>query len=165
MLQLISSLKEWLEELEKGNSIDVIYFDLVKAFDSVDHKILINKLNSIGINPIITRWIKNFLTNHKAVVKIEGKFSKPFYPKTGVPQGSVLGPIFFVIFIDDLTHRIPQNIKLKLFADDLKLYNTVNNEENESELQVAINLASDWSLENKMKFSVKKNFSPKNRKS
>jgi hypothetical protein len=156
MLQLISTVKDWIEEIEKGNSIDVIYFDLEKAFDSVDHEILIDKLNTIGINPLIGRWIKNFLTNRKSVVKIDDKYSEPFYPKTGVPQGSVLGPTLFVIYINDLTARIAPNTKLKLFADDFKLYRVVNNDTDQKDLQESIIRASDWSIENKMKFSVKK---------
>jgi hypothetical protein len=92
----------------------------------------------------------------KSVVKIDKNFSKPFYPKTGVPQGSVIGPILFVIYTNDLAQRIPPNIKLKLFADGFKLYSVVNNYRDQKELQESINRASDWSIENKMKFSVAK---------
>jgi retron-type reverse transcriptase len=73
-------------------------FDLEKSFDNVNHKILIEKLVSIGINPLIIRWIKNFLINREALVMIDSDYSQPFYPKTCVPQGSVLGPILFVIY-------------------------------------------------------------------
>ena len=97
-------------------------------------------------------WIKNFLLGRQCRVKIDKKFSEPFYPKSGVPQGSVLGPTLFLIFINDLPAIFPDNIGFKLFADDFKLYSKVNNSLDQEKLQQAINLAAEWSNKNNLDF-------------
>ena len=158
VLQLITTIKEWTTDLDKGNNIDVIYFDLEKAFDQVNHEILINKLTLVGINPLIIRWITNFLIRRNYFIKIDNQFSDSFTPLTGVPQGSVLGPILFAIYINDLVEQLPPNVESKLFADDLKIYKSVNSIAEQIELQNAIDSCLVWTQKNKMNFSSKKTF-------
>ena len=124
--QLIEVLDDWTEQLDNKNAIDTIYLDFQKAFDTVPHQRLINKLQSYGICGKILGWIKDFLANRKQKVVINGTGSNWISVTSGIPQGSVLGPILFTIYINDLPDVV-QNI-VKLFADDTKLYAVVNEE-------------------------------------
>ena len=100
--------------------VDVILFDFAKAFDVVDHKTLLAKLNSIGVRGNLLSWLESFLCNRTMYVNVNGSRSSEVLVRSGVPQGSVLGPILFLIYVNYL----PSYIKnmCKVFADDLKLY-------------------------------------------
>nr|CAD2154539.1 unnamed protein product [Meloidogyne enterolobii] len=155
-LQILLSMQDWYTSLDRKLGTDIIYFDFEKAFDKVDHEILIRKLQEIKVDSLTIRWIANFLTNRSHIVKIDENYSQPFLPKTGVPQGTVLGPLLFLIYINDLPSHIPKNIKVKLYADDFKLYSEIKTEEDCVELQEAINNAYKWAKNNKLEFSTSK---------
>ena len=108
-----------IDLLESGAPVDMIYLDFSKAFDRVPHYRLLNKLESIGIKGRLLNVIKNFLTNRKFRVSVEGKFSSFKDILSGIPQGSVLGPLLFLIFINDLPNYVESFVKL--FADDVKI--------------------------------------------
>ena len=88
-----------------GGAVDVAYLDFAKAFDKVDHGILIRKLTNLGIGGSVLRWIHEFLTNRKQVVVVEGEKSEEGQVKSGVPQGSVLGPLLFLIQVGDIDKK------------------------------------------------------------
>ena len=116
LTNLLEVLEEWTEILDGGDCLDVIYLDLKKAFDTVPHRRLIAKLKAYGIRGEVIKWVECFLKNRKQRVKLNGASSDEADVLSGVPQGSVLGPILFLVYINDL----PDNIrsKIKLFADD-----------------------------------------------
>ena len=107
-LQLLSVLDKWTKALDDGGQIDVIYTNFVKAFDKVPHRRLISKLKSYGINSGIIKWIEAFLLARKQTVRINSSLSEWQSAISGIPQGSVLGPLLFVIYINDMPDLIEQ---------------------------------------------------------
>lgn len=147
VLQLLKMLDHWTEALDNGDSLEVLYLDIQKAFDTVPHKRLIIKLKALGIKGRLLTWIQNFLDNRTQFIKIGTTNSISFPVTSGVPQGSVLGPLLFVSYINDLPNNMKSNILM--FADDTKIYNThdgtINNLVQE-DLQELERWKSKWSL-------------------
>ena len=114
---LIAVLHDWFNALDSGKEVCVVFFDVQKAFDSVPHIPLLQKLSNIGLDPSIIRWIKSYLTNRKQYVVVEGESSSVL----PVPQGSVLGPLLFITYINDVVEQISTESNMSLFADDILL--------------------------------------------
>ena len=142
--QLLETLEEWTKELDKGNKLHVLYCDFKKAFDSVPHKRLMSKVRSYGIEGPVADWIEDFISGRKQRVNINGELSSWKPVTSGVPQGSVLGPILFIIFINDLPDAVSCGVKL--YADDTKIYAVVNSEAEARILQEEINKLFHWSV-------------------
>ena len=127
----LTNLLEYLEKVTKvwedGDPLDIIYLDFAKAFDKVPHKRLIKKLETHGISGNVSRWIKNWLTDRRQRVNINGKASNWANVLSGVPQGPVLGPLLFLIYINDIDDGIIS--KIWKFADDTKICKNIKNEE------------------------------------
>ncbi len=104
---------------DQGEPVDAVYFDSSKAFDSVCHHLLVRKMVAVGIHLKITLWVEEFLKNRTFRVKLGGHLSSEGIVKSGVPQGSVLGPLLFLIFINDLENKLTCNHLF--FAGDVKL--------------------------------------------
>ena len=119
---MIETLNEWTSALDARDSVCVAYIDFAKAFDTVSHVKLINKLCNIGISGILLQVIKSFLSERNQCTVIGSSQSEPVNLTSGVPQGSVLGPILFVIYINDIVEKLGNACRPSLFADDLKLF-------------------------------------------
>ena len=103
---------------DTGYNVIIIYFNLCKAFNKVPHQRLIDKLRNFGINNPLISWISSFLHNHYQIVKVNNTFSEPTLITRGVVQGSVLGPLLFLLYISDISKAI-KNGECLLFADNL----------------------------------------------
>ena len=143
MTNLLQAMDDWSKAIEFGHNIDVISTDFAKAFDSVPLKRLLVKLESIGIEGEVLRWLKAFLTGRRHRGNVGGELSDWVYAKSGIPQGSVLGPTLIVIFINDLPLVIKNSCKM--FADDTKLCRTIITEDDTTSLQDDIDSLVDWS--------------------
>ena len=117
VLQLLTVIDKWTEALDKGHAVDVAYCDFMKAFDKVSHPKLIHKLKMYNFGENYVKWITAFFNNRKQRVVIDWKDVT-----SGIPQGSVLGPICFVLYINDLPSSISKGSEVFLFADDTKIY-------------------------------------------
>ena len=132
---------------------DVIYFDFAKAFDSVNHDLILLKLkNKFGIDGRLLKFITDYLRDRQQQVLISGKFSSMKNARSGVPQGSILGPLLFIIFIDDIAGGISPGTHLSLYADDTKIWRQIFSDTDILRLQKDIDYLHDWSLSNKMRF-------------
>ena len=135
-------MEHWTRCIDDGTSVDVVYLDFQKAFDKVPHRRLLTKLEAYGVNGSILHWIKAFLSNRKQRVVVRGALSEWSTVTSGVPQGSVLGPILFIIYVNDLPDCIQSY--LGIFADDTKLYRPICSSEDSSILQEDIDATLQW---------------------
>jgi len=124
----------------------------------VPHKRLLSKLRSYGINGNIINWIKDFLTGRKYIVKINGSYSSWANVTSGIPQGSVLGPLLFLIYINDLIDCCKPFSKIYLFADDAKLFYHVQHPGDQQMLQKSINELVEWTQRWLLNLNTKKMF-------
>jgi hypothetical protein len=146
---LMSFCSSIFDRMDKGSEFDVIYTDFSKAFDRVDHDILLDKLRKIDNEYIPTKWIRSYLTNRKQFVKINGVRSETFEINSGVPQGSHLGPFLFCIFINDVTECF-NFAKCLVYADDIKIYAEIQHASDALELQYELKKFCQWTLLNKL---------------
>ena len=151
--QLLTTLNDFMKEYDKGNQTDVAILDFSKAFDTVPHKKLLHKLEQYGIEGCILAWLKDFLTNRKMKTVVEGEKSDDVKVDSGVPQGTVLGPLMFLCNINDL----PDTVKslVRLFADDCLLYRTIKSQSDHEKLQQDLNNLQKWADTWGMSFNAK----------
>ena len=125
-----------------GDVVDTIYMDFQKAIDSVPHQRLIGKLESYGVKGDILRWIKSFITGRTQVVRVNGSESESAPVLSGIPKGSVLGPLLFAIYINNLPEAI--NSDSLLFSDDTKVFHEITSKDDALALQLGIDSLQLW---------------------
>ena len=148
--------------IDEGDSVDVAYLDFRKAFDLVSHRHLTYKMSKYGITGQLLRWVESFLYHRTQRVVIRGSASESFAVTSGVPQGSVLGPVLFLIYINDLPLDVVS--PLSLFADDSKIFTRIVSEKNKRNsnvngneiLQKDLDTVRNWASKWKMEFNVDK---------
>ena len=153
-LQLLRYLDNCIEMIVSGSVVDTIYLDFAKAFDKVPHRRLIGKLRSYGISGNVCQWIEHFLNERSQVVSVNGEKSESVPVISGIPQGSVLGPILFIIYINDILENIGSNGLL--FADDTKIFKKIKSIKDAIDLQSDIHLLEEWSDKWLLKFNPEK---------
>ena len=152
--QLLQTIEEWSKMIEDGGQIDALYMDFSKAFDSVPHKRLLRKVRAHGIGGKLIRWIEAFLTDRSQRVVISGSRSDWTPVSSGVPQGSVLGPLLFVLYVNDLPSTVDS--PAMIFADDTKVFRSTRLVQEHRQLQEDLDAMVNWSDQWQMPFNQKK---------
>ena len=140
--QLLTLADELIKGLDKGRQLDLAILDFSKAFDRVPHERLLKKLDHYGIRGKTLEWIRAFLTNRTQKVTVEGVVSESIHVKSGVPQGNVLGPILFLVFINDLPASVQSSSRL--FADDCVVYREIRSDKDCQILQDDLQKLWEW---------------------
>jgi hypothetical protein len=153
--QLLEHHQRIIEAFEEGNQSDVIYLDFAKAFDKVDHGVLLRKLRAMGVCGRLLAWIRAFLLDRRQVVSVEGVVSRESEVVSGVPQGTVLGPLLFLIHISDIDNDV-QSACVSSFADDTRLMKVVKSNEDALLLQRDLHCVYEWAETNNMQFNGSK---------
>ena len=157
-LNLLTYVDFITEALERGSQVHSIYTDFAKAFDRVNHTVLLSKLESAGVGGSLFSWIESWLTGRSQMVRFNNFLSKDIPVPSGVPQGSHLGPLLFNIFINDLGLRFEHSHFL-LFADDLKLYMEISSSDDCLKLQSDLDHLVTWCNNNGMELNTSKCYS------
>lgn len=154
--QLLSVLHIIGQYLDKNIQTDLIYLDFAKAFDSVDHKILLAKLNAYGVSGQLLDWFTDYLTGRVQRVVVDGAASQWTPVTSGVPQGSLLGPLLFTIFINDLPNVVEGGAMVALYADDTKIYRSITSAYDCIALQNTLSRLDEWTKRNNICFNASK---------
>lgn len=154
LTNLLEAFEAWTRLLDEGHGIDVIFLDYQKAFDTVPHRRLLVKLVQLGITGKLLKWLKSFLFGRYMRVGIHDAFSQWIKMLSGVPQGSVLGPLLFLIFVNELPEWIATS--MKMFADDTKIWTVIDKGEDSKILQEDLDKLVRWSETWLLKFNVEK---------
>ena len=152
--QLVSIIEDWASSLDNHKQIDAFILDFEKAFDTVPHELLKTKLHTLGVSKQILRWIDDFLGDRRQVVVVNGTRSSSEDVMSGVPQGSVLGPILFLAHINDIGGVVTSEVRL--FADDCVCYRTIETEDDCRKLQDDIEHLGQWAATWGMRFQPTK---------
>ncbi len=152
--QLIDLIDDVTKNLDEGRQTDMLVMDFAKAFDKVNHRLLIEKLKNYGIQGKICIWIENWLKNRQQTVVVDGEMSSTIHVSSGVPQGSVLGPSLFLYYINDLPASL--HSRVRLFADDTIAYLCIASKSDSDILQNDLNAMGDWASRWSMVFHPEK---------
>ena len=152
--QLLEVMEVWTRWFDLGLPWDTIYTDFSKAFDSVPHQRLLNKIHAYGIRGKLLKWIESFLSDRKQRVVLGNQKSNWEPVTSGIPQGSVLGPILFTIFINDMPEVVES--LMKLFADDAKIFKAIKSFKDISVIQEDINKLLKWSTKWQLPLNINK---------
>lgn len=151
---LLVALDAWTKYLDTNVPVDAVYLDFAKAFDSVPHQRLIRKLESYGVNSQLLAWISDFLLGRRQRVKVNGCFSEWAPVSSGVPQGSCLGPVLFVVFINDLPDVVSS--MCQMYADDTKVFSRADSDDFTAQLQRDLDNLVNWADKWQLRFNADK---------
>ena len=153
---LLYTTNDWHDLLDSGTDVCAVFFDFRKAFDTVPHRPLLHKLHDLSVQPHVLKWLTCYLSSRSQYVCVRGSSSDLLPVTSGVPQGSVLGPLLFIIYIDSIT-TVPLSAgSLSLYADDMLLYRPITSMTDFDLLQKDINNLSAWSANNYLNFDASK---------
>ena len=152
--QLIGTIEDLAKGLRDKQQIDMLILDFSKAFDVVGHRRLLAKLRHYGVCGDTHNWIRHWLTGRMQRVVVDGEASEEAPVESGVPQGTVLGPLCFILYINDIANNTDSDVRL--FADDALLYRVVNDEEDASRLQIDLDQMCGWAEDWQMDFNPSK---------
>jgi hypothetical protein len=158
---LLNITEDWLNAIDKGEYVGIVMLDLKKAFDTVNHVLLIKKLLNYGLHVNVINWFKNYLKDRNHVTTINGVRSQEQESTCGIPQGSILGPLLFILYINDLPNYV-SSVKVSMYADDTAIFYT-SSDVNDIVNKINGDLVNvdNWLSKNKLSLNVDKtNFMP-----
>jgi hypothetical protein len=141
--------------LDSGGQVDMVYLDMSKAFDRINHKRLMQKLANSGIGGNLLKWFRSYLTDRRQHVTVLGVTSKTLPVCSGVPQGSILGPALFLLYVNDLLEA-PTSSRAAMFADDTKLFSAIKSKDDVTALQTDLGTLEQWSTVSGLSFNQSK---------
>ncbi|KAJ3643854.1 hypothetical protein Zmor_026539 [Zophobas morio] len=141
--------------LDNKGQLDVVYTDLSKAYDKLNHNILLHKLSAVGLSDHLTEFFATYLHGRKNFVVVNGYSSESYGANSGIPQGSTLGPFLFLIYFNDVVDTV-QNSQILIYADDVKIYREIGCVEDCNKLQQDIDYFKNWCSDNSLKLNVAK---------
>jgi hypothetical protein len=147
LTQLLAHIDSILNNQLINVDTDVVYLDYAKAFDKVDFEILLDKLKAHNITGKLHQWLTNYLSHRRQTVVIQGTKSYEADVQSGVPQGTVLGPLLFLIYINDL-HKCVKDCTVSSFADDTRIKRGITKASDTQILQEALISSAEWSTHN-----------------
>ncbi len=147
--EFYEAVSDWVDE---GKAVNIVYLDFKKAFDKVPHRKLLAKVRACGVAGQVANWIANWLSDRKQRVAVSGRMSCWEDASSRVPQGSVLGPLLFIIYINDLDNGVKS--KLSKFANDTKLGGEVDSRVGSDQIQESIDSCIDWAKDWQMEFNL-----------
>ena len=164
MFKLVHGLANHINDMKHTSAV---FVDFAKAFDTIDHNKLLNKLKQYRVHSNLIRWVKNYLFNRKQRVMVNNKYSNWDTVEYGVPQGSTLGPLLFIMYTNDLTDCI-RNSQVMLYADDTVVYQSDSDiSKNHRNIQGDLNRSYKWCTNNGLTINSRKtkvvNFGSANR--
>ncbi|XP_072022797.1 uncharacterized protein [Amphiura filiformis] len=154
--QLLITIEDLAHNLDQKHQTDLQILDFQKAFDVVPHQRLLQKLDFYGVRGSLLTWINKWLTTRTQRVVVDGETSDPAKVKSGVPQGTVLGPLMFLLYINDITDHIDSSTKIRLFADDCLLYRVIHTSQDTDILQKDLTSLCNWAEKWQMRFNTAK---------
>lgn len=150
-------LSEWKRNIGEGKIIGIVFLDLKRAFEIVDRKMLIKKLQWYGVNGVVIKWFKSYLERRSQRVKFNGFLSDSINVDLGVPQGSVLGPLLFLLYVNNIIEVMNDDCEIRLFADDALIYATeYSSTEINDKLNRQMEKVDEWIKMNKLCVNVEK---------
>ena len=155
VLQLLHIMGKWTECLESGGQINATYSDFKKASFLWGSSQLLQKLKLYTLNENVVNWIKSFLRYRKQRVKLNSFYSEWTEYLSGIPQGTTLGPILFIIYINDLADLCQQFVEIYLFANDANAYKHIS-EDDQVSLQMGLDVLQEWSDRWLLKLNISK---------
>ena len=144
-----------LNAMDNGNHVETLYTDFSKAFDRIDIPLLLFKLQKIGMEPNLLAWLQSYLTERKQIVRFQNILSDPIRVTSGVPQGSHLGPLLFILYVNDIAFLL-KHLKILVYADDMKLFMEIRNANDAVVFQEEIHIFNTWCIKSLLQLNVKK---------
>ena len=148
---IIFATTDWHKILDMKANVAAMFFDLSKAFDTIPHSGILNALSNVGVSGPLYKWFSSYLSNRQQCVVLEGHSSSPANISSGVPQGSILGPLLFILYMDSINDvPLSQDSKL-LYADDILLYSPTRHPSDFTSIQSDVDSISQWDLKPNVK--------------
>ena len=154
---LLHLSNEWHQQLDSGNQVAAIFFDLSKAFDTVPHDLLLESLQRVGVSGSLLTWFEDYLSGRLQRVVLDGHTSAALPVTSGVPQGSILGPLLFIIFMNSIFDTVLSGgSRIILYADDMVLYKPIKNNQDLLDFQNDIDAICSWTSTNSLHLNATK---------